>query len=74
MTTGVAKKILAVQDAARGDAYYNRLMDEYAVLDQRFLNILPTLTGEQRDAVMDYMGLFIAMHLRMLELACLMME
>lgn len=70
MNPEVVKQILAIQETALYDERYNALLDEHEILNQRFLAALPTMSQEQQDAVMDYLGLVFAMHLRLLEIAC----
>ena len=71
MNQEAAKRIVAVQDAALVDEEYQNLLEEHEVLSPRFLRALEEMEPRHRDAVMDYMGLGIAMHLRLLEMACL---
>lgn len=71
MNQEAAKRIVAVQDAALVDEEYQNLLVEHEVLSPRFLRALEEMEPRHRDAVMDYMGLGIAMHLRLLEMACL---
>lgn len=70
MEKKIAEKILVVQDMALEDARYKELLCEHEITNRRFVEILPTLSKEQQDAVMDYVGLAFAMHLRLLELSC----
>lgn len=69
MDQTVAPKILALQALAKEDPEYQALVGEYMTHSQRLVDILPTLTTVQRDAVVDYFGVTGAMHLRLLELA-----
>ncbi len=64
------EKMLDAQDAARADPYYCLLLDEHDILEKQFNKALSTMTKAQHDAVMDYLGVAFAMHLRLLELAC----
>lgn len=70
MNKEIALKIAAVQEAAEQDEQYQVLLEEYRILDKRFLDMLPTLTKEQRDAVTDYLGVVFEMQRRQLEIAC----
>ena len=70
MEKKIAEKILVVQDMALEDARYKELLCEHESINRRFVEILPTLSKEQQDVVMDYVGLAFAMHLRLLELSC----
>ena len=70
MEREIAERIFAVQGMAKDDPFYKKLLAEHQILNDRFLEILPTLSDVQRDAVMDYLGLAFAMNLRLLELSC----
>ena len=59
---------LALQDKAKQDPVFGQLMSEYRMRDAALLKILPALTEEQRDAIVNYIGVFISAHCRLLEL------
>ena len=65
----LVKRILALQDVAKGDERYLALLDEYRILDKRRLEVLEEMASEHRDAVMDYLGSVHAINERMVELA-----
>ena len=69
MDQSLGLKILAVHEKARNDEEYQALVEEYRVLDARFMEQYPTLTKPQKDAVLDYIGLLYSMHLKMMVLA-----
>ena len=66
----VVQKMLDAQDIAREDAHYQLLLDEHEIMKKKFDGAMNTMTKAQQDAVMDYLGIAFAMHLRLLELAC----
>lgn len=70
MKPEIVRKIMDVQEAALGDAEYAALLEEHEMRNRRFLEALGEMSGEHRDAVMDYVGLFAVMHLRLLEISC----
>ena len=65
----LVKRILALQDVAKGDERYLALLDEYRILDKRLLEVLEKMASEHRDAVKDYLGSVHAINERMVELA-----
>ena len=69
MDKSLVPKILHIQKQALEDPDYQALLEEHDDVNARLLEILPTLSPSQRDAVLDYFGLCQAMHLRLLELA-----
>lgn len=62
-------KILDIQQAAREDPAYQELLAEYEPIHQRFLETLRTMDPAVREVLMDYLGVTVAMHLRLLEMA-----
>ena len=69
MRKELSKKILQLQEAAMEDETYRQLMDEHGVRNERFLQVVQSLSEEQQTAIFDYLGVLIEMHLRMLEQA-----
>ena len=65
----LTKRVLALQDAAKADAGYLALMDEYRILDKRLLSALEEMAPDHRDAVMDYLGSVHTINEKMVELA-----
>ena len=59
---------LALQEKAKRDPVFGQLMSEYRMRDAALLKILPALTEEQRDVIMNYIGVFISAYFRLLEL------
>ena len=69
MDAEIAKRIMDIQDQAREDEQYRKLLEDYEVSNARFCALLETLTEEQRQIAADFLGVSFAMHLRLLELA-----
>ena len=69
MDAETARQIMDIQEQALEDAQFQRLLDEYTIYHPRFLALLKTLSQEQQDVIMDFLGVGAAMHLRLLELA-----
>ena len=69
MDKAVACKILEIQERFREDPDYQSLLVEHEVLNARFLKMAETLMQEQKEAVFDYIGLLIEIHLCVLEYA-----
>lgn len=63
-------QIIAVQERVIADPEYQALNEEYRKLSGRFDAFLLNLPEEQRNLVMDYLGIVIQMHSKMLILAC----
>lgn len=60
-------RILDVQELVRTD---QPLMADYESRQLAFLEILPELTEKQKNILLDYLGVCVEVHLRMLELCC----
>lgn len=58
--------ILDVQEQIRAD---QMLLSEYETAQKAFLAMLTQLTDAQRDILLDYLGVCVEIHLRMLEIA-----
>ena len=67
MNRTVFCKVLDAQEKMFDDPNYQKLLAEHEMLNTRFLRQLDTMNSEQQEAVMDYCGLLIEMHLRTLE-------
>lgn len=63
------KKIMDLQDAVKVDPEYRNLMKKHTILNEHFLNQLETMNPKQRNAVTDYFGLLIEIHMKILEYA-----
>ena len=72
MDAFAAKKILELQDVVRIDPEYRQLVAEHEVLNTRLLSQLETMTPSQQSAVMDYIGLCIEIHLKLLSQAVML--
>ena len=66
MNQETAKRILEAQEQIRLDTV---LTGEYRAAHGAFLEMLPQLTRLQQAVLMDYLGVCVEMHLRMLEKA-----
>jgi len=69
MDKAVAQKILDIQESMRNHEDFPSLQEEHNILNARFLKTVETLTQTQKDAIFDYIGLLIEIHLRTLESA-----
>ena len=69
MSREASRKLLQLQEAAMEDETYRQLMDEHGARNERFLEVVQSLSEEQQTAINDYLGVLIEMHLRMLEQA-----
>jgi hypothetical protein len=74
MNTVLAKRMLALQEAAKADEEYWELLAEYRILDGQLVNALEEMSADHRDAVMDYLGAVHAINRRMVELALTLNE
>lgn len=70
MEQQIVQKLLDIQDRLITDPQYQSLMPEYRQRNTQLLAALETMEPEQKDAVLDFLGIALEMHLRMLELAC----
>ena len=61
-----AKRILEAQERIRMDSV---LAGEYQAAHGAFLEMLPQLTQAHQEILLDYLGVCVEMHLRMLEKA-----
>ena len=64
------EKILSIQEALLQDVQYQQVTAEHTVLNARFLETVNALEKQQQDAIFDYLGLILQMHLKMLEYTC----
>ena len=69
MDRKLVNKILDVQSWAKQDPETKELLSEYESAGMRLIGLLPGMSDLQRDAVIDYLGVFGALQLRLLELA-----
>jgi hypothetical protein len=70
----LTKRILALQDVAKADKDYLKLLAEYRVLDGQLVKALEEMAPHHRDAVMDYLGTVHAINEKMVELALVLGE
>ena len=64
MDREVAERIVAIQEIIHSNF---ALMEEYREYQAEFLKMLPELNEKQQNILMDYLGICIEIHLRMLE-------
>ena len=64
MDREVASRIVTIQEIVQSDL---ALMEEYREYHAEFLKMLPELNEKQQNILMDYLGICIEIHLRMLE-------
>ena len=69
MSREASRKLLQLQEATMEDETYRQLMDEHGARNERFLEVVQSLSEEQQTAIYAYLGVLIEMHLRMLEQA-----
>lgn len=69
MDRTLVNKILDVQSWAKQDPETIALLSEYESAGMRLMGLLPGMSHLQREAVIDYLGVFGALQLRLLELA-----
>lgn len=70
MATLTPEKLLKIQAIAHKDPAFQRLSQEYDLLDSGLQLALQTMDEQQQTAVTDYIGLLIEMHMKLLEIAC----
>ena len=64
MDRETAKRIVDLQEKIQSDTL---LMDEYRELHARFIQMQAEINENQRNILMDYLGICIEIHLKMLE-------
>lgn len=62
--------LVAIQEAMASDPDYRQLIREYRALDKKMLHLFKILPPDQRDLLMDYLGVCGEMHRKMLIYAC----
>ena len=67
MDKTVFDKIYLLQDQIRNDSAYQQVLAEHERLNAELLNQLDTMNESQRNAVLDYCGVLVEMHLKILE-------
>ena len=71
MDQKIVGRLSAVYEQARQDVEYRQLLDEYRVRERQLMEALETMNENQRDAVLDYLGLAGEMHRKLLAFACI---
>lgn len=63
------QKWLRLQEKAGTDPRFQHLQAEYDLRDRQLQRAMETMDRDQRDAVTDYIGLIIEMHMQLLRLS-----
>ena len=69
MNKDIAFKILDIQEKAMEDASYKKLLKELRLYDEKMRSLYGTLSKEQLDVLMGYLGVGAELHLHLLEIA-----
>ena len=64
------QKMLDTQDQLRSNPEFSSLQAEYRQRSEDFMRILEQLSSVQRDGILDFFGVCIEIHLRLLKTAC----
>ena len=67
MQRNLYSRMLEVQERLFADPEHQRFLAEREAVSRNFLAHLETMTREQQEAVMDYLGAVIELHLRTLK-------
>ena len=70
MDKNIADRILALQARAKFDPEYQQLCREAPAAEATLLGLLQTLSPEQQDTLLDYIGFYWALYRAMLRIAC----
>ena len=70
MNKEIALKILDVQEKVMNNANYKKLLEEFRQYDEKMRSLYATLSKEQLDVLMGYLGVGAELHLYLLEIAC----
>lgn len=70
----VRKRVWRVWDIGQTEPVYARMLEEMAVLEDRYENVVAHLPEEQDDTIRDFVSLCEGMSWRMLEIACALMR
>lgn len=63
-------RMLRMQEITKKDDLYQQMLSDFKETDPKLLALLEEVSQEQKHIILDYLGTFGAMHLRMVELAC----
>lgn len=64
-----SEQLLDILESVWQEADYQELVREYEIRSVRLIGQLRSMNQPQRDAVMDYCGLLIELHIKILEYA-----
>ena len=64
------EKLDILENKAKNDVQYQKMMKEYMVLEKQYDLLCKSLTDEQRDIAWQYVTVCEDMSRRMLEIAC----
>ena len=70
MDKNIADRILALQERAKSDPEYQQLCREAPAVEAALLGLLQTLSPEQQDTLLDYIGFYWELYRAMLRIAC----
>ena len=74
MNPHAVQKLAIIQENALQDDQYQQLLTEYHMINRQFTHMVESFSPEQKDLVLDYIGIIAEMNRRLLELACLHVE
>ena len=74
MDDRVRRRKLAIEILASENSQYRRMLQENAMLERKYNDVLSELTTEQMDIICDFLTHCEAMSDRLLELACTYMR
>ena len=70
MDKKTADRMLALQDRAKSDPEYQQLCREAPAVEAALLGLMQTLSPEQQDTLLDYIGFYWELYRAMLRIAC----
>ena len=70
MDKKLTDRFLALQDRAKSDPEYQQLCREAPAVEAALLGLLQTLSPEQQDTLLDYIGFYWELYRAMLRIAC----
>ena len=70
MSEEIVEKFCHLQERLAADEEYMALNREYRNRGDEFMAVLEELSPHQRNVIMDYLDVFVQMHIRMVVAAC----
>lgn len=70
MDKKTADRMLALQDRAKADPEYQQLCRDAPAAEAALLGLMQTLSPEQQDTLLDYIGFYWELYRAMLRIAC----